>query len=46
LISAVAGYLVIAFFLGVLRRIGMLPFLIYRLGLGLLLLAFYFSGLG
>jgi undecaprenyl-diphosphatase len=46
LISAVAGYAVIAFFLGVLRRIGMLPFLVYRLGLGLLLLAFYFGGQG
>ncbi len=38
-ISAVAGYLCIHFFLAAIRRIGMLPFFIYRLTLGLVLLA-------
>ncbi|MCB1605800.1 MAG: undecaprenyl-diphosphate phosphatase [Xanthomonadales bacterium] len=36
--SAGAGLLVIPLFLGTLQRIGMTPFLIYRLGLGALLL--------
>jgi undecaprenyl-diphosphatase len=42
-ISAVAGWFCIHFFLSVIRSIGMLPFFLYRLGLGLLLLWFAFS---
>ena len=42
-ISAVAGYIVILFFLAMIRRIGMLPFFIYRLGLGVLLLWLAFA---
>jgi len=43
LISAISGYLVIHFFLKVLRKIGMLPFFIYRLALGLFLLWLAFA---
>ncbi|HWS27335.1 MAG TPA: hypothetical protein VN259_12310, partial [Xanthomonadales bacterium] len=43
-ISAVAGYIVILFFLAMIRRIGMLPFFLYRLGLGLLLLGLALLG--
>ncbi len=43
-ISAVSGYLVIHFFLTMLRRIGMLPFFVYRLALGLLLLGLALFG--
>jgi undecaprenyl-diphosphatase len=42
-ISAIAGWFVIHFFLTVIRRIGMLPFFLYRVALGLLLLWFAFS---
>jgi undecaprenyl-diphosphatase len=42
-ISAVSGYLVIHFFLTMLRRIGMLPFFVYRVGLGGLLLWLAFA---
>lgn len=42
-ISAVAGWFCIHFFLSVIRSIGMLPFFLYRLGLGLLLLWFAIS---
>lgn len=42
-ISAVGGWFCIHFFLGVIRSIGMLPFLFYRVGLGLLLLWMAFS---
>ncbi len=43
-ISAVAGYACIHFFLTMIRRIGMLPFLLYRLALGGFLLALVFLG--
>lgn len=42
LISAVSAYLSIHFFLKLLERIGMTPFVIYRLILGVVLLTFYF----
>lgn len=42
-ISAAGGYLCIHFFLGTIRRIGMLPFFIYRAGLGVLLLWLAFA---
>jgi undecaprenyl-diphosphatase len=38
LLSAVAGWVCIAAFLALLKRIGLLPFIIYRLALGLVLL--------
>lgn len=41
LISAVSAYLCIHYFLMLLERIGMTPFVIYRLLLGVLLLSFY-----
>lgn len=44
-ISAVGGLFCIHFFLGMIRSIGMLPFLFYRVGLGLLLLWMAFSPL-
>ncbi len=44
LISAIAGYACIHFFLTMIRRIGMLPFFLYRLALGLGLLVFALSG--
>jgi undecaprenyl-diphosphatase len=40
-ISAVSAYLCITLFLQALERIGMLPFVIYRLLLGAVLLGFY-----
>jgi undecaprenyl-diphosphatase len=42
-LSALAGWLCIAAFLALLQRIGLLPFVLYRLvlGVGLLWLAFY-----
>jgi len=43
-ISAVGGYVVILFFLAMIRRIGMLPFFLYRVGLGLLLLGLALFG--
>ena len=43
-ISAVAGYIVILFFLAMIRRIGMLPFFLYRVGLGLVLLGLALFG--
>jgi len=36
--AAVAGWFCIAIFLAVLKRLGLMPFIIYRLGLGLVLL--------
>jgi len=41
LISAVAGWFVIRFFLGVIRRIGTAPFVAYRILLGLAVLGWY-----
>jgi undecaprenyl-diphosphatase len=41
LISAVSAYLCIHYFLMLLERVGMTPFVIYRLLLGVLLLTFY-----
>ncbi len=41
LISAVSAYLCIHYFLMLLERIGMTPFVIYRLVLGVVLLSFY-----
>jgi len=41
LISAVSAFLCIHFFLMLLERIGMTPFVIYRLVLGLVLLSLY-----
>jgi undecaprenyl-diphosphatase len=38
LLSALAGWLCIAAFLALLQRVGLLPFVIYRLALGLALL--------
>jgi undecaprenyl-diphosphatase len=45
-ISAVGGYLCIQFFLSIIRRIGVLPFFIYRVALGLLLLGLAVRGAG
>ena len=42
LISAVAGWFVIHFFLGVIRRIGTLPFVAYRVLLGVGVLGWFF----
>ena len=42
LISAVAGWFVIHFFLGVIRRIGTLPFVAYRVLLGMGVLGWFF----
>jgi len=42
LLSAIAGWLCIAAFLALLQRVGLLPFVIYRLALGLALLWFAF----
>ncbi len=41
-LSAVAGWFVIHLFLGVIRRIGTLPFVLYRVLLGMGVLAWYF----
>ena len=41
LLSAVMAYLCIHFFLKLLARIGMLPFVMYRLVLGVVLLAVF-----
>jgi len=38
LVSAVTAYLTIVFFIRLLERIGMLPFVVYRLVLGVALL--------
>ena len=38
-VSAVTAYLTIVFFIRLLERIGMLPFVVYRLILGVALLA-------
>lgn len=42
--SAVAGWACIAAFLAILQRIGLLPFIVYRLilGVGLLAVVFWF----
>ena len=40
-ISAISAYMCIHFFLKLLERIGMTPFVIYRLLLGVILLGFY-----
>ena len=42
LISAVSAYLCIHYFLMLLERVGMTPFVIYRLALGIVLLSLYF----
>ena len=42
LLSAVAGWFVIRFLLGVIRRIGTLPFVAYRVLLGVVVLGWYF----
>lgn len=42
-VSAISAYLCIRFFLKLLDKIGMAPFAIYRLILGVILLAFYFK---
>jgi undecaprenyl-diphosphatase len=39
--SAISAYLCIRLFIGVLDRIGMLPFALYRLGLGIMLLIWF-----
>jgi undecaprenyl-diphosphatase len=41
LISAVSAYICIYFFLAVINRIGMLPFVVYRLALGAILLIWF-----
>lgn len=41
-IAAIAGWFVIHFFLGVIRRIGTVPFVIYRVLLGVFVLVWYF----
>lgn len=41
-IAAVAGWFVIHFFLGVIRRIGTAPFVIYRVLLGVVVLVWYY----
>jgi undecaprenyl-diphosphatase len=41
LAAAVSGYLCIKYFLGYLQRRSLSPFVIYRLGFGLLLLGYY-----
>ena len=41
-ISAVAGFGVIHFFLGVIRRIGVGPFVLYRLALGIFVIVWFF----
>ena len=41
LLSGIAAYLCIHYFLKLLERIGFLPFVIYRLALGALLLAVF-----
>jgi undecaprenyl-diphosphatase len=41
LISAVSAYMCIHYFLILLERIGMTPFVVYRLGLGIVLLLLY-----
>lgn len=45
LLAALFSYLTIAFFLRVITRVGILPFVIYRLALGMVLLYFYFADL-
>lgn len=42
LISGVSAYLCIHYFLAFIRKIGIQPFVVYRIALGLLLLAIYF----
>lgn len=42
LFAAVAGWLCIAVFLAVLKRLGLMPFILYRIALGLLLLGIAF----
>ncbi|MEH6471560.1 MAG: undecaprenyl-diphosphate phosphatase [Halopseudomonas sp.] len=42
-IAGVSAYLCIYLFMGLINRIGMMPFVIYRLVLGVLLLGLYFS---
>tara|TARA_R110002094_G_scaffold2147_13_gene9038 strand:+ start:758 stop:1576 length:819 start_codon:yes stop_codon:yes gene_type:complete len=43
-ISGVSAYFCIYLFLGMINRIGMMPFVIYRMLLGVLLLGVYFGG--
>jgi undecaprenyl-diphosphatase len=42
-VSAVAGVAVIHFLLKVLRQVGTLPFVLYRIGLGALVLGLYYT---
>ena len=41
-VAAVSAYAVVHFFLAFIQRIGMQPFVVYRIGLGLLLLGLYY----
>jgi len=41
LVSGVVAYLTIAFFVRLVTRVGMLPFVVYRLTLGLILVLFF-----
>ena len=41
-LAAASAYTVVHFFLAFIQRIGMQPFVVYRIGLGLLLLALYY----
>lgn len=45
-LSAIAGYACIHFFLSIIRRIGVLPFFLYRMALGLLLIGVMVVGSG
>lgn len=45
LISAIAGYGCIHFFLSMIRRVGVLPFFLYRLALGIGLLTMFWLGM-
>ena len=41
-LAAASAYTVVHFFLAFIQRIGMQPFVVYRIGLALLLLALYY----
>ena len=43
-LAAISAYICIAFFLKLIDRIGMMPFVIYRFVLGFVLIALYFIG--
>ncbi|MGB5607465.1 MAG: undecaprenyl-diphosphate phosphatase, partial [Gammaproteobacteria bacterium] len=42
LVAAVSAYLCIMFFMRLIERVGMLPFVIYRLLLGIVLVLLYY----